>query len=93
MTTNANPNSEALKGLDASHIKRMQEWIIWYNWHHSMLHNADVEKRVAFLDKCVQGLFELIVNTNAELARLDQRRNRPNIILPTGITFNEPIRQ
>lgn len=74
--------------------KRLEDWLTWYNWHHSQLHNASVENRVAFLDKCVQGLFEMLVKSLEEMDRQDQRRDRPNnIILPNGVIFNADLRE
>lgn len=80
--------------MDKQLETRLTDWLKWYNWHHSQLHNSSVENRVAFLDKCVQGLFELVVKTVEEGDRLDHRRDRPNnIILPTGVLFDADLRE
>lgn len=79
--------------MDSQLKKRLGEWLVWYNWNHAQLRNAGLEQKVGFLDKCVQGLFELVVKVAEEGERIDLNRDKPQIILSTGIKFSDPIRE
>lgn len=72
---------------------RLTDWIKWYNYHHGTLKNSGLEQKIAFLDKCVEGLFTLVVATAEEADKNHAGRNTPKIVLPTGLKFNAPIRR
>lgn len=76
--------------MDARYLSRADEWVKWYMYNRNP--NMPLEQKVAFQEKCIKGLFEMLARTIDELARIEEGHNRPQIILPTGIDFNEPIR-
>jgi len=79
--------------LEAIYTKRIHEWTKWYMYHHSSMKNAPLEKRVEFMEKALHGLMELMCLTYEEIERVDVGRDKPiQILLPTGVDFNEPIR-
>lgn len=76
--------------MEKQYVDRAQEWVKWYMYHRN--DTMSVEARVEFQRKCIQGLFEMLARTIDEMARIEEGHNRPQIILPTGLMLNDPIR-
>lgn len=77
--------------MDSAYVKRAQDWIKWYMYHRS--ESMSLENRVEFQSKAIHGLMEMLARTIEELNRIESGHNRPQIILPTGLTLHDPIRE
>lgn len=75
--------------MDSQYVGRAQDWIKWYMYNKNP--NMPLEQKLEFQDKCIKGLMEMLARTVEELARIEEGQGRPNIILPSGIEFHEPI--
>lgn len=75
--------------MDAAYVNRAQEWIKWYMYNRSP--NMPLEQKVEFQEKCIKGLMEMLARTVEELNRIEEGHGRPQIILPSGIEFHEPL--
>lgn len=53
--------------------------------------NMPLERKVEFQEKCIHGLMEMLTRTIDELERIETGHNRPQIMLPTGITLHEEV--
>lgn len=79
--------------MDAQYRTRIQEWTKWYMYNRTAMKNAPLEKKVEFQEKAIHGLMELACLAYEEIERVDIGRDKPiQILLPTGVEFNEPIR-
>lgn len=76
--------------MEASYVNRADEWIKWYMYHRNT--TMSVEMKVEFQDRCIRGLMEMLARTVDELARIEEGHNRPQILLPTGLQLDGPIR-
>lgn len=76
--------------MEKQYVDRAQDWVKWYMYHRNP--NMPLEQKVAFQEKAIQGLMEMLARTVDELARIEEGHNRPRIILPAGLTLNDPIR-
>ena len=76
--------------MDAKYLERAQDWVKWYMYHAN--ETMSLEMRVKFQDRAIKGLMEMLARTVDELERIETGHNRPNIMLPTGITFHDDLR-
>lgn len=76
--------------MDAEYLTRAQDWVKWYMYHRST--TKSLEMQVEFQGKAIHGLMEMLARTVEELARIEEGHNRPQIVLPTGLQLNDPIR-
>lgn len=76
--------------MEQQYVQRADDWIKWYMYHRNP--NMPLEQKVAFQEKAIQGLMEMLARTVDELARIEEGHHRPKILLPTGLHFDEPIR-
>lgn len=75
--------------MDAQFVNRAQDWIKWYMYNRNP--NMPLEQKVLFQEKAIHGLMEMLARTIDELDRIETGHHRPQILLPTGLDFNEPI--
>lgn len=76
--------------MDSAYVNRANDWIKWYMYNRKT--TMSIENKVEFQEKAIHGLMEMLARTIDELDRIETGHNRPQIILPTGLNFNEPIR-
>lgn len=76
--------------MEKQYTDRAQDWAKWYAYHRGT--TMSLEKRVEFQDRAIRGLMEMMCRTVDQLAIIEEGHNRPNIILPTGLQLNDPIR-
>lgn len=76
--------------MEQQYVSRADDWIKWYMHHRNT--TMSVEAKVEFQDRCIRGLFEMLARTVDQLAIIEEGHNRPQIMLPTGLMLNDPIR-
>lgn len=74
-------------------VDRVNDYVVWWNYHITNMDNAPLEKKIKFLTKAVQGSLELITLLTEEVRQVEYGRETQKIILPIGIRFDDPIRQ
>lgn len=77
--------------MEKQFVQRADDWIKWYMYNRNP--NMPLEQKVAFQEKAIHGLMEMLARTIEELHRIEEGHNRPQIILPTGLMLNDPIRE
>lgn len=73
--------------LEREFVQTMNDWIKWYNYNRPSSEQAGVERKLAFQQKAIQGLFFVVAAMADELARVDggsERDMRPNILIPVS---------
>jgi hypothetical protein len=76
--------------MEAEYLRRADEWVKWYMYHQGT--TMPLEQKVEFQGKAIRGLVEMLARTVDQLSIIEEGHNRPKIILPTGLTLDEPIR-
>lgn len=75
--------------MEKQYVDRADEWVKWYMYNRKT--TMSIEHKVEFQEKAIHGLFEMLVRTINELERIEEGHNRPKILLPSGINFEEPL--
>lgn len=69
-------------------IREINEIVQWWNWHHSTLANASVEKQNAFLLGGMNEIIKVLVTLVEDI----NDAGEPQIVLPKGLSLDEPLR-
>lgn len=73
--------------------KRVVEWGVWYHENKGRIPPMHFEKRLAFYEKTIDGLIELLAIAAEDIRTLEGRKRSNQLYLPDGVTMTGDIRR
>lgn len=80
--------------MSAEFEKRVSEWALWYTEHRN--DGMSIDKRIAFMQKSIDGLLECLAIAAKDIQRLEGRNGnldlKRQLLLPRGVVLHNPLR-
>ena len=73
--------------------KRTTEWALWFHHNKDRIPNAHFEKRLAFYEKSIDGLLEILAIACEDVRTLEGRAKSNTLWLPQGMSMNGDARK
>ena len=78
--------------MSQQHIRRLQEWAVWYNYNVKLLPENDMQKQIDFFKVAVDGCFECIARCMEDIKSLEDGQKAEIMWLPGGDRPNGAMR-
>jgi hypothetical protein len=73
--------------------KRTVEWGVWYHENKNRIPRMDFERRLAFYEKTIDGLIELLAIAAEDIRTLEGRKRSNTLYMPNGVAVTGDIRK
>lgn len=74
--------------------QQLTDWTLWFNYNYKTLPKADLLKRVAFLEKALEGCLECLLIAAKDIKNVEGVRRQ--LYMPAGVSllddFGRPLR-
>ena len=68
---------------------RLRDWVLWYKTHEKTIPKEAVEKKLEFLTKAVDGLFEVVAMMAGDIQQVERRDPRSRLWLPESVKIDD----
>lgn len=79
--------------IERAYTEKIHDTMKWYMYWQGQMKNAPLEQKVAFLEKCVRCMLQIECLSYEEINRVDEGRDKVQLLLPTGLTLHDDIRE